>query len=294
MKTYFRNLGYFLRETITIIKLNWVSNIFTLLSTSLIFFMVLSIISSWWLSKQVIENIEGEAEISLYFDESIDDIGDEIVGQITGIEGVQGVKIVDKNQAYDRMVKVLGEEASVLEFLDDNPFSPFIEVQIHIGDLDTIVEKLKRIKGVDHIKDNKEILDYVINISNILSLVGYLFIIVGVLSTLVIVSHIIRLGIYNNKEQINTLKLLGAPRLFISFPYLLVGLVLTLGGGGLSLAISRLVMKGLYRRVITLIPFMGLAASKGLVPQMSPVVIIASGILGLISSSLALLSIKNE
>ena len=294
MRTYFKNIGYFLKETKTIFQLNWISNISTLFSTGLIFFILATVFSSWWISNQVIEIIQAEAEINVYFNEDIENIEDEIIEQITGIKGIRAVKVVNEDEAYDRMAEVLGKEARVLEFLDDNPFSPFIEVQIYIDEMDTIMEKLDVITGIEYIRDNREILDRVCNIANILKFIGYLVITVVTISTIVIISHIIRLGIYNNREQINTLALLGAPKFFISFPYLLEGLLLTVGGGILAVVMIMFVIKYIYARMMGPLPFIPLPPVEVLISNTLILVIAASAILGIIGSLTGLASIKAD
>lgn len=294
MRAYFKNIGYFLKETKTIFQLNWISNIFTLLSTGLIFFILATVISSWWISNQVIEIIQEEAEINVYFNEDIENIEDEIIEQIRGIKGVRAVKVVNEDEAYDRMAEVLGKEARVLEFLDDNPFSPFIEVQIYIDEMDTIMDKLNIITGIEYIRDNREVLDRVSNIANILKFIGYLVITVVTISTIVIISHIIRLGIYNNREQINTLALLGAPKFFISFPYLLEGLLLTVGGGILAVVMTILVIKYIYARMMGPLPFIPLPPVEILISNTLILIIAASTILGIVGSLIGLASIGTD
>lgn len=294
MRAYFKNIGYFLKETKTIFQLNWISNIFTLLSTGLIFFILATVISSWWISNQVIEIIQEEAEINVYFNEDIENIEDEIIEQITSIKGVRAVKVVNEDEAYDRMAEVLGKEARVLEFLDDNPFSPFIEVQIYIDEMDTIMDKLNIITGIEYIRDNREVLDRVSNIANILKFIGYLVITVVTISTIVIISHIIRLGIYNNREQINTLALLGAPKFFISFPYLLEGLLLTVGGGILAVVMTTLVIKYIYARMMGPLPFIPLPPVEILISNTLILIIAASTILGIVGSLIGLASIGTD
>lgn len=294
MRAYFKNIGYFLKETKTIFQLNWISNIFTLLSTGLIFFILATVISSWWISNQVIEIIQEEAEINVYFNEDIENIEDEIIEQIRGIKGVRAVKVVNEDEAYDRMAEVLGKEARVLEFLDDNPFSPFIEVQIYIDEMDTIMDKLNIITGIEYIRDNREVLDRVNNIANILKFIGYLVITVVTISTIVIISHIIRLGIYNNREQINTLALLGAPKFFISFPYLLEGLLLTVGGGILAVVMTTLVIKYIYARMMGPLPFIPLPPVEILISNTLILIIAASTILGIVGSLIGLASIGTD
>lgn len=294
MKIYFKNIGYFLKETKTIFRLNWISNIFTLFSTGLIFFILTAVISSWWVSNQVIEIIQGEAEMNVYFNEDIENIEKEIIGQIINIEGVHEAKVISEDEAYNRMAEILGKEARVLEFLDDNPFSPFIEVQIYIDEIDIIMEKLDAITGIEYIRDNKEILDRISNIANVLKFIGYLVITVVAISTIVIISHIIRLGIYNNREQINTLALLGAPKFFVSFPYLLEGLLLTVGGGILAVNVTIFVIKYIYARMIGPLPFIPLPPVEILTSNILILVILASTILGIVGSLIGLASVKYE
>src|SRR5690242_409305 len=124
MKNIIYNIGYFLREVKTIIQLNILSNVFSFLSTGLIFFILAMVISGWWISNQVVEAIQGEAEISVYFNEGIDKTGAiKLTDSIKGIEGVRDTRLVDESEAYGRMEEILGKEARILSYFDENPFS---------------------------------------------------------------------------------------------------------------------------------------------------------------------------
>jgi len=147
------------------IQLNLVSNIFSVFSISLIFFILTTIISAWWISSEVVNVIQDEAEISIYFDENIKSSqAVELVGKVKNIDGVKDAILVDENEAYDRMVEILGKEARVLEFFDDNPFSSFIEVKINLEEMNKVLEKLDIMTDIDHIRDNREVLDRISNI----------------------------------------------------------------------------------------------------------------------------------
>ena len=114
------------------------------------------------------------------------------------------------------------------------------------------------------------------------------------ISTIVIISHIIRLGIYNNREQINTLALLGAPKFFISFPYLLEGLLLTVGGGILAVVMTTLVIKYIYARMMGPLPFIPLPSVEILISNTLILIIAASTILGIVGSLIGLASIGTD
>lgn len=293
MKKFFRNWGYFFKEAKTIISLNLLSNIISLLSTGLIFFILAMVISGWWISNQIIETIKGEAEISVYYDVNNDGITpSHLVDIIQGIGGVRDAKIVKEEEAYNRMVEILGKDASVLEHFDDNPFNPFIEVKIHLQDIDTVLLQLNSLSGIDYIRDNREILEKLHSISEVLRILGYLIVIAVGISTVVIISHIIRLGIYNNREQLNTLRLLGAPESFIGFPYLLTGFLLTLSGGILGAILATYVINVVYLQMVGPLPFIPLPPRDTLIIDLIILVTCLSGMLGFLGSLFGLSSAK--
>lgn len=277
------------------IQLNLLSNIFSFLSTGLIFFILAMVISGWWVSSQVVEVIQGEAEISVYYEDDISNIGiSQLIHDIETVEGVREVRLVDENEAYSRMVEILGKEARVLEFFDENPFNSFIEVNIDLEEISTILDKLDRISGIQHVRDNREVLDRLRNIAEVLRFIGYLVIAAVGVSTLVIISHIIRQGIYNNREQINTLRLLGAPEGFIAFPFVLEGLLLTLGGGILASAMTAFVLEEVYAQLVGPLPFIPLPPREALISNITMLITVLSGMLGIIGSMMGLSSAKSN
>lgn len=295
MKKYFYNIGYFLKEAKIIMQMNLLSNITTLFSTALILFILAMVISGWWVSNQVVEMIEKEAEVNVYFDESLSDADVmKLIERIKGIGGVRETRIVDEGEAYERMVEILGKEARVLKYFDDNPFSSFIEVRIYLEKMDSILEELNGLKDVEHVRDNRKALDRLSGIADILKVLGYFVVTAVGITTLVIISHIIRLGIHNSKEQINTMRLLGAPNSFIAFPFLLEGLLLTLGGGVLAAALGGFVLKQVYTRMAGPLPFIPLPPLGTLVQRLVILVVSLSGALGLIGSFFGLSSAREN
>ncbi len=295
MKTIISNFGYFLKEARTIIKINLMSNILSILSIGLILFFAVATISGWWISNQAVEVLEEEAEINVYFAEDIDeDEVDHMMKKIHALTGVEEVSLVDKNEAYHRMEEVLGKEAKVLKYLDENPFSPYIEVQIDLESMDSIIERLKSIEGIEQIRDNREILGKIRNLSSVLKTIGYIFITAVGVSTLIIVSHIIRTGIYENREQINTLILLGAPDGFISFPFLIEGMILTLGGGLLASLLLSLSLRYVYSVMAGPLRLIPLPDMESMGRKLISIIMLLSAGFGLLGSLFGLRSARSR
>ncbi len=295
MKNIIYNIGYFLKEVKTIIKLNLLSNVFSFLSTGLIFFILAMVISGWWISNQVVEAIQGEAEISVYFEEGINDSAAiKLAEAIKNIDGVRAARLVDEAEAYSRMEEILGKEARILSYFDANPFSPFIEVKIHIEEIDPILKGLSVISGIEHVRDNREVLERLSSIAGVLRVIGYMVVTAVGISTMVIISHIIRMGIYDNREQINTLRLMGAPEAFIAFPFLLEGLLLTLGGGALASMLAIFSLRYLYAQMAGPLPFIPLPPLETLTSSLVILVMSLSTVLGVAGSFFGLTSAKSS
>lgn len=295
MKQLLNNTGYFFKEVIKIFKMNLLSNIFSLLSTGLIFFVLVLVFSGWWVSSQVVEVIQGEAEMSIYLIEGLNQ-RDTLhkVDEIKNLIGVKKARIVEETEAYDRMVTILGKEANVLGFFDENPFNSFIEVNIDLENIDAIMSQLEQMKDIDYIRDNREVLDRLGQIAKVLKLLGFLVVAAVGITTLVIVSHIIRQGIYNNKDQINTLTLLGAPKAFIAIPFLAEGILVTVSGGLLALALATVVIQQLYIQMVGPLPFIPLPPREVLLQNMTLLVLSLSIVLGVLGSLFGLASSKSK
>lgn len=292
MKKYFFNLGYFLKEVKNLICQSLLSNIVTLFSIALILFILAMVVSGWWISGGVIDAIQGEAEISVYYDENIGSDVSLLIEKVKAVKGVREAELINEDEAYSRMEVILGKEAKVLEYFDDSPFSSFIEVKIDLEKLSIILQKLKGVEGIEHIRDNQDVLIRLRNISEIFSFVGLLIITAAGITTLVIISHIIKLGINSNKEQINTLRLLGATEGFIGFPFILEGLFLTLAGGFIAVSLAGFMLKHIYAQVAGPLPFIPLMPIIELKSDLRLLIVSASGVLGLLGSFSGLYSTR--
>jgi cell division transport system permease protein len=271
------------------------SNIISIFSIGLIFFILSLIISGFWVSSRVVEVLKGDAEVSVYFDDSYDNSDAlKLVDKIKSIDGVSGVRLVEKEEAYSRMEDILGRDAEVLQYFDDNPFSPFLEVKINLERMDSVLKSINGVQGVNYVRDNSDVLNRIRDISNTLRLLGYLVIAAVGISTIVIISHIIRTGIYNNREHINTLRLLGAPDTFIAFPFLLEGLLLTLGGGIIAAVLSSLSLNYLFTKISGPLPFIPLPPVGEMVSNLVILVMALSAFLGIAGSLFGLSSVRDR
>jgi len=288
-----KNAVYFVKESARIFCSNKLSNIFSFFGTVLILFLLALVVGIWSISSQLAVLLKEEAEISAYFEQDIQNV-EELLSMIEQIDGVRDVRLVDKEEARSRMETILGEESGILNLFDENPFEAYFEVKIHLEKMDSVFSQISVLNGIDYVRENREVLEQIEGISKALEVLGYLVIAAVSITTLVIISHMIRQGIYQNREQIKTFMLLGAPDNFINFPYILLGFLLTFGGGIVATVLIDILINQGYINIHSTLPFIPLPPKNQLMLGLSIFLLSVSAALGILGSLFGVYTSKNK
>jgi cell division transport system permease protein len=295
MKTLVYNIGYFIQEAFRTIRFNPLSNFFSIIGTGLILFLLGIVLTGWSIGDKVVATLEQEAHISVYLANPEDMAKqEELMEQIKAIEGVTGTRFIEKEQAKAQMEQLLGNEAGILELFEGNPFEAFLEIRINLDRMDVVLEKISSLEGIEYVRDNREVLEQMKQMTDGVKIAGAFIILAVGMTTLIIISHMIRQGIYNNREQINTLRLLGAPNGFIGFPFLLAGTIMTVIGGAIATVLLLIIIQGGYQRLGGALPFIPLPEQAKLQSDIGFIIISISAILGVLGSLFGLSSMRKD
>ena len=295
MKTFIYNIGYFLLEAKRSIRFNPLSNFFSVVGTGLILFLLGMVLTGWSIGDRLVTALQEEAEVSAYFTDAVDKTQAlALVDEIKKMDGVLNASYIDETQAYEQSKEMLGNEAKILELFDDNPFEAYIDVRINLESMDQVLAQVSVLNGIEYVRDNRQVLEQMKGIVDALKILGILIAAAVGITTLIIISHMIRQGIYNNRNQINTLRLLGAPGGFIGFPFVLAGTFLTLLGGGVATLLLVILMNEGYSQLSGYIMFLPLPPMEELRNRIGIIILAVSACLGLLGSLFGLTSIRKS
>ncbi len=200
------------------------SYITTVISISLVLFMLgligIMALSSKRLSDYVKENIS----FSVFLKEGIKDV--DILRLQKNLDAAPYVKstlFVTKEMAADQLKKDLGEE--FVDALDYNPLPPAIEVKYYAEyanpDSIAIIEReLKEFPQVDEVYYQKNLVSLVNDNVNRISLVVLVFCALLLVVAIALINNTMRLSVYSKRFTIKTMQLVGATRGFIRWPFL--------------------------------------------------------------------------
>jgi len=202
------------------------------------------------------------------------------------------INYISKEQALKELKETLGETSPIFEGLEENPLPPSFELKLKREALEPSRVKqkaghIKQLPGVEDVGYGEKWLSSLSSLSRWMKVMG------GILGSIIFIAiafvtySTIKILFYRRAEEVETLKLLGAPRSFIRLPFLIEGLFIgTLGG-----VIGFFSLLGLYGftiyRAVELLP-----SIKGAVaffpPMAYPVFPLTGAVMSLIGSIFAI------
>jgi cell division transport system permease protein len=197
-----------------------------------IFAVVLSIIGVFALGTFYLvsfkNEIESRLEVVVFLAPHAD--SDKLIGEFETLEGIVSGSAVSSEQALEEFRRDLGEDAELLDILDENPLPPSIRLQLtpeyrSRAQLSALEEKLALFEGVQEVWVDRNLLDrlntflYILLGADafVLLLVGFSAILVTMLAT--------RFAILDRRRIIDLYWLMGVHPRTLRAPYVIEGLL---------------------------------------------------------------------
>ncbi len=196
----------------------------------------------------LLDTVERQNVVMVYVEDgATDEQLETLRTNLENTENISSVTFVSKEEAFEAQLEDMGEDAALLEGLDENPLPDAYKVVV--ADLEQFgptVEKLKELEFVDVVRENSDIADKLIDIRQAVTIV-----IVGMVSllflvSLFIISNTIRITMFSRKLEISIMKAVGATNWFIRWPFMIEGMLL----GVISGIVSFGVLAGLYQGMV--------------------------------------------
>lgn len=240
-------IGYIIREGIsgfTRAKLSMAAAVTTICISLLLLstFTILAINAN-----SVVESLREKVEMEAFLADHLSLIETSIVrDSIASLEGVREVRYISKEEAARIFKEEFGEDIN--RVLDFNPLPASVKIFLNDGyktasGAEGVFTAVKEISGVEDVIYRKTLLEMLDRRASTL-----LWIVLGIgmfitISSIFLVANTIRLAIYAKRKIVQTMKLIGATKAFIRWPFVLEGIIQGVIGGGLAAGILFLVFE---------------------------------------------------
>ncbi|MEJ2638164.1 MAG: permease-like cell division protein FtsX [Desulfosarcinaceae bacterium] len=163
--------------------------------------------------------------------------------RIKTIAGVEEAVFIPRAEALKTLKNQLHKQAGILDHLRDNPLPDAFELTFRPtthGDrssLDRIAAEIEALPAVSQVLYAQQWLQRFSTIFNLFKLVGYGLMSIFSAAAVLIVANTIRLMVYNRREEIEIMRLVGATDGFIKGPFYICAMCLGAVGSLLGLAV---------------------------------------------------------
>lgn len=166
-----------------------------------------------------------------------------IVASIRERGPIEKVKYISKADALKELKISLKDADYILEGLDENPLPASIEIRLKkdaVGPqaVKSFADSLKKMEGIDDVQYGEKFLLSLHSIKTGMETIGLILTAVMISGIIFICYSTVKILFYRRKDEIETLKLLGATRGFIRTPFVIEGSVIGTAGGIVSTLIA--------------------------------------------------------
>jgi len=180
-------------------------------------------------TKSILQYLRSKYKIEVFFKQDIEyQSAKSISASILKINGVRSSTVINKDDAVRIFKDQFGED--ILAILGYNPLPISAVVNLkrksdQLLDASPIVNEIKSLDGVEEVRYQGHLIKKIertyAKIMKYFPFMAMVFVLVAVL----VIYNTVKLSIFARKELINSLKLIGATKLFIQMPFIFEGLI---------------------------------------------------------------------
>ncbi len=244
------NIGYLLKEGIRSIFLHGLMSFAAICVTVACLLIVGSFCCLTYNVSVMVEDLNKTNEVLVYIDESLPDAeARSIETKIRQIDNVYEANFKHRDDALkDFVADHQGDDAfSGVEAADLR--HRVVVILTDNAKMEQTVEEIMQVSGVAKVNASFELAKGFSTLQNVLSIASFAIIAVLLVVSLLIISNTVKLAMYDRREEISIMKMVGATNGFIRLPYVVEGFTLGMLGAIIAFGLEWLLYDFLLQRI---------------------------------------------
>ena len=229
------NFGYLLKEGIRGIFLHGFMSFAAVCVTVACLVIIGSFSVLLYNLNSMVAEVEQDAEILVYIDETYTEAEAKSVGsRINMIDNVYQATFVSRQEALEEFVAKQGDESAFDGLQADVLQDRFIVVLEDNSKMRETVPMIEAVDGVAEVNAPYQVAEALGTVQHILRIVSAAVIILLLVVSLLIISNTVKLAMYDRRDEIAIMKMVGATNGFIRFPFVIEGFLLGIFGAAVA------------------------------------------------------------
>ena len=246
-----KNFGYLFKEGIRgIFKHGFMS--FAAVCVTVACLLIVGVFSSLIYNLiLIVDDLNKTNEVIAYVDENLNENeANSISTKLRDIEGIYSARFVTRAEALEEFKKSYNDDKALNgvdpSYLQDR-FNIVLEENV---DLDAIIADLEEVPGIAEVNADKKLAEGFATLQNILNIVSVAVILILLAVSLLIISNTVKIAMYDRKEEIAIMKMVGATNGFIRTPFVVEGFTLGILGAALAFGLEWLLYDAMMSSLI--------------------------------------------
>ena len=240
------NLGYLLKEGIRGIFLHGFMSFAAVCVTVACLLIVGSFSILVYNVNIMVDELNKTNEVLVYVDETLTDAEARSVGtRINTIENVLQAEFVSREVALQNFVADHEGDDAFSGVDAEDLRHRYVVTLMDNALMKETVEQLRSVSGVADISAAFELAEGFTTIQNMLQIVSVAVIAVLLVVSLLIISNTVKLAMYDRRDEISIMKMVGATNAFIRLPFVVEGFTLGMLGAALAFGVEWLMYDAL-------------------------------------------------
>jgi len=188
----------------------------------------------------MVEDLNKTNEVLVYVDETLSDADAKSVGtKINRLHNIQQAKFVSREEALENFIADHEDEAESFTGLVAEDLRHRFVVTLEDNNLmEQTLEELWLIPGVVNITASLEMAEGFATLQSVLQIASIAVISVLLVVSLLIISNTVKLAMYDRRDEIAIMKMVGATNGFIRLPFVVEGFLLGMMGAAIAFGLE--------------------------------------------------------
>ena len=187
----------------------------------------------------MVEDLNKTSEILVYVDSSLSDAEAKSIGtKINMLDNVLQATFVSREEALQKFVADHQNDSAFSGVQAQDLRHRFVVTLEDNSRMEETDGQLKQIPGVANTSAAYELAEGFSTVQDVLHIVSYAVIAVLLVVSLLIISNTVKLAMYDRKDEIGIMKMVGATNSFIRLPFIVEGFTLGMTGAALAFGLE--------------------------------------------------------
>ena len=198
----------------------------------------------------MVDDLNKTNEVIAYVDENLGEAEAKSIGSnINYIENVQKATFIHREDALEQFVATYDNPEYFSGLSADTLEHRYSIILMDNRKLTETVDALRAIPGISDVEAANELAEGFTTVQDVLEIVSVLVISILLVVSLLIISNTVKLAMYDRRDEIAIMKMVGATNSFIRLPFVVEGFTLGMLGAGIAFGIEWALYDGLVARI---------------------------------------------